>query len=162
MIKGPLRSAVLFALLSLAAGACLAAPPDLSDDFWPHPGCAVGNVQHADAEHWVKGRGFGQTNDFAEQVYTTFDDNGPAVAVRVVLNGGALSNIARIEVQDAQGNWEPVWSGRYRDALPAGCTNVWFERTLAGAPRLINAVRLGFVLEQPSMVTGGAQLLRTR
>ena len=59
---------------------------------------------------------------------------------------GAVSNISRIEVQYAQGNWEVVW----------------FERTLAGAPKLINAVRLGFVLEKPSMLTGAAQLLRAR
>ena len=162
MIRNPLRSTALFALLSLAAGACLAETADLSTKFWPRAGCTVGDVRHTGAERWVEARGFGEMNAPDEQVHTVLDDNGPASALRVVLSVDALSNISRIEVRDAQGNWEPVWSGPYRDAAPAGCTTVWFERTLPGTPKLINAVRLGFVPGKPHTMAGAPGLLRVR
>jgi hypothetical protein len=76
------------------------------------------------------------------------------------MSAPVLGNVARVEVEDAQGKWETVWSGRYSDAQPAGCADVWFEHSLAGAPRLVNAIRLSFVLDRMPMAVGRVQLRR--
>jgi hypothetical protein len=160
MYNAPSRSALLFALLSTAAAASLAGTPGSASELLPAQGCAVGDVRHTDQENWMNSRGLAGLGDPAVQVYTMVGDNGPASALRVAMNAAALDNLTKVEVQDAQGNWEPVWSGRH--AAPAGCADVWFEHTLAGSPRLVKAVRLGFVLDKMPMATGRVGLLRVR
>jgi hypothetical protein len=92
MHKLPNRSALLFALLSTAAVACLARDPGPARELWPAQGCTVGDVRHT-------------------------------------ARGGA---------------------------------NVWFEHSLAGSPKVIKAVRLGFVPGPMPMATGRVGLLRAR
>jgi hypothetical protein len=149
-----------FALLSTAAAGCMADATGTLPELWPAQGCTVGDVRHTAQEKWVASRGFGKAAEPAEQVYTGFDDNGPASALRFAMSAPVLGNVARVEVEDAQGKWETVWSGRYSDAQPAGCADVWFEHSLAGAPRLVNAIRLSFVLDRMPMAVGRVQLRR--
>jgi hypothetical protein len=158
--RSALLFALLFALLSTAAAACLAGTPGSAPELLPAQGCVVGDVRHTDQGNWMDSRGLAELGDPAVQVYPMVGDNGPASALRVAMNAAALNNVTKVEVQDAQGNWEPVWSGRY--AAPAGCADVWFEHSLAGSPRVVKAVRLGFVLDRMPMSTGRAGLLRAR
>jgi hypothetical protein len=156
----PVRSALLSALLSTAAAASLAGTAGPAPELWPAQGCAVGGLRHTDQEKWMESRGLAELGDPAVQVYPMVGDNGPASALRVAMNAAALNNVTKVEIQDAQGKWETVWSGRY--AVPAGCANVWFEHSLAGSPRVVKAVRLGFVPDRMPMATGRVGLLRVR
>lgn len=158
MNNASLRSSLLFALLATAAAAGLAATPGAPPELWPAQGCAVGDVRHTDQEKWMNSRGLAELGDPTVQVYPVVGDNGPASALRVAMNAATLNNVTKVEVQDAQGKWEAVWSGRY--AAPAACANVWFEHSLAGSPRVVKAVRLGFVPGTMPMATGRVGLLR--
>ena len=152
------RSALLFALLATAAGAGLAGTTGAAPALWPAQGCAVGDLRHTDREKWMNSRGLAELGDPAVQVYAMVGDNSPASALRIAMNAAALNNVTKVEVQDAQGKWEPVWSGRY--AAPAACADVWFEHSLAGSPRVVKAVRLGFVPGTMPMAAGRVGLLR--
>jgi hypothetical protein len=156
-----LRHALPLTLFWLCAGACAATPVSLDNFAWPTAACTVGDVKHAGQEHWLSARRTGTLNATGEQTFTLFDDNGPARAMRVAMTASALNNLTKVEVGDAQGKWEEVWSRRYRDAVPAGCDKVWFERGFAHGPRLVEAIRFHFALDQMPMIVGGAALLRS-
>jgi hypothetical protein len=165
----PYRRAVLFALLSTAAAACMA-DSSAASEHWPRQECSVGDVRHNPDEHWTYARSvnFPEKTSHStepvllEQTFTIFDDKAPASAFRVALSDSAVANITKVEVQDTQGNWDTVWAGRYRDPLPAGCAKVWFEHSLAGTPKLVNAIRFSFISEKMPMTVAGAGLLSAR
>jgi hypothetical protein len=156
-----LRHALPLTLFWLCTCACAATPVSLDNFAWPTAACTVGDVKHAGQEHWLSARRTGTFNATGEQTFTLFDDNGPARAMRVAMTASALNNLTKVEVGDAQGKWEEVWSGRYRDGVPAGCDKVWFERGFAHGPRLVEAIRFHFALDQMPMIVGGAALLRS-
>jgi hypothetical protein len=156
-----MRHALPLTLLWLCAGTCAAAPVSLDNFAWPAQNCTVGDMRHTGQESWVSARSTETINATAEQTFTVFDDNGPARAMRVAFTASALNNVSKVEVRDAQGKWEEIWSGRYRAGLPAGCDKIWFERSFAGGPRLVEAIRFHFALDQMPMIVGGAALLRS-
>jgi hypothetical protein len=71
-----------------------------------------------------------------------------------LLSAGAAACLAAAPASSPE-----LWPAQGRTAAPAGCAEAWLEHKLAGAPRVIKAIRLGFVLDKMPMAVGRAGLL---
>lgn len=110
----------------------------------PPAACRVGDAAAAQGR-WVEARSGGtQYVDGIRQVNAGFGEPRATNALRAVLDRQALQDLARVEFQDADGNWHDAWTGKPSLKAAQGCDNAWFAQRLAGKAQAVRALRFSF------------------
>lgn len=122
------------------------------------PECVLGNARDADGT-WVNAsHARGVPSEQTAQEYALAKPVAGHV-VRAAMDRQGWDLLDKVEMRDADGNWQLAWAGK-QPAAPAQCGYVWYKLMLARDAR-IGTVRLVFRRENGSFTAGNLAVLKT-